>query len=161
MTPNERLIDPSTLHHVLRQDPETGHLFRLLGCGRMRADKPAGKVCKDGYRRISVHGRSYSAHRIAWAMHHGSFPESDLDHINRLRDDNRIENLREVTSRQNNSNRGRDQSEVGTTYIASLNKWQAQIKCLGASHYLGCFDTQAEARAAYLGALAVAERVSA
>ena len=49
-------------------------------------------------------GRQYLQHRVAWALHYGEWPASFIDHINHIRDDNRIHNLRVVTRAENNSN---------------------------------------------------------
>jgi len=50
----------------------------------------------DGYVVVSIFKSKLKGHRVAWAMHHGSWPKSEIDHINRVRHDNRIENLRDV-----------------------------------------------------------------
>lgn len=64
-----------------------------------------GSLDKDGYLIIKVKQRQFKAHRIAWLLHYGEFPSCELDHINRNRLDNRIENLRESTRRQQIENR--------------------------------------------------------
>jgi len=60
-----------------------------------------GSYDKDGYLIIKIKGRKYKAHRLVYAFHFGEFPPGELDHINRVRDDNRIENLRNATRFQN------------------------------------------------------------
>lgn len=65
----------------------------------------AGCVFPNGYRKICVNGRSYQAHRLAFAYHYGRWPIYQIDHINGVRDDNRIENLREVTHAENHKNK--------------------------------------------------------
>ena len=55
-----------------------------------------GSFDKDGYLIIKIKGKQYKAHRLVFAMFYGRFPEKEIDHINRIRSDNRIENLREV-----------------------------------------------------------------
>lgn len=57
---------------------------------------PSGSLDRDGYLIIKVKGKQYKAHRIVWLLHHGDFPNGEIDHINRIRTDNRIENLREA-----------------------------------------------------------------
>lgn len=59
-----------------------------------------GSLDKDGYIIIKVKGKQFKAHRIIWFLNYGSFPKSELDHINRKRTDNRIENLRESNRKQ-------------------------------------------------------------
>lgn len=56
-----------------------------------------GSFDKDGYLILKIKGRQFKAHRVAWFLHYGSFPEMEIDHINRNRSDNRICNLREAT----------------------------------------------------------------
>lgn len=64
-----------------------------------------GSYDKDGYLILKVKGRQFKAHRVAWLLCTGSWPEGEIDHINHVRDDNRIENLRVVTRADNNRNR--------------------------------------------------------
>lgn len=59
-----------------------------------------GSLDKDGYLIIKVKGKQFKAHRIVWLLNKGKFPKSELDHINRNRIDNRIENLRESNRKQ-------------------------------------------------------------
>lgn len=56
-----------------------------------------GSLNRDGYLMLKIKGKKYLAHRLAWFLCYGYFPKSELDHINRIRTDNRIENLREAT----------------------------------------------------------------
>ena len=58
-----------------------------------------GSLDKDGYLILKVKQKQFKAHRVAWLLNYGDFPKSELDHINRDRTDNRIENLRECTRR--------------------------------------------------------------
>ena len=64
-----------------------------------------GSFDKDGYLIIKIKGRQFKAHRLAWFLVYGEFPKSELDHINRIRSDNRIENLRESNRQQQNKNK--------------------------------------------------------
>lgn len=63
-----------------------------------RDDRPnsGGSLDKDGYLIIKVKGKQFKAHRIVWLLNYGRFPKKEIDHINRKRTDNRIENLREA-----------------------------------------------------------------
>lgn len=99
--PVERGVEltPERLRSIIRYHPDTGHLY-WIGTGER-----AGAIQDKGYRTIEVDGKAYYAHRIAWFHHYGKWPEEDLDHINRSRDDNRIENLRDVSRSENNRNR--------------------------------------------------------
>lgn len=66
-----------------------------------------GSIDKDGYLIIKVKGKQFKAHRIAWLLYYGYFPKSELDHINRNKLDNRIENLRESNRSEQNRNKDR------------------------------------------------------
>lgn len=63
-----------------------------------------GSFDKDGYLIIKIKGKQFKAHRIVWLLHYGHFPKMEIDHINRIRTDNRIENLRECTRLENIQN---------------------------------------------------------
>lgn len=64
-----------------------------------------GSLDKDGYLIIKVKGKQFKAHRIVWLLNYGEFPNTELDHINRNKLDNRIENLREADRSLNNRNK--------------------------------------------------------
>ena len=76
-----------------------------------------GSLDRDGYLIIKVKGKQFKAHRIAWLLNYGHFPVGELDHINRTRTDNRIENLRECNRSQQNYNKNfkpnKDTGEIG------------------------------------------------
>lgn len=74
------------------------------------AGRRAGTKTKKGYRQIATMGFQIQEHRLAWAFHHGDWPADDIDHINGVKDDNRIENLRDVGASINSRNMllGRD-----------------------------------------------------
>jgi hypothetical protein len=148
MTNIEEELSIAELRMMLSYEPQTGHLYWIIGGGRRRMDVPAGKLCKDGYRRVGINNKHYAAHRLAWALMTGEYPEDQLDHVNRNRDDNRWENLRKATCQENNCNKGRDPALLGTTFISSIGKWQAQFR----GRYLGTFSTAQEANEAYLTA---------
>lgn len=71
-----------------------------------RTDRKNSNGCldKDGYLKLKIKGRKFSAHRVAWLLCYGDFPKSEIDHINRIRTDNRIENLRESNRKQQAEN---------------------------------------------------------
>lgn len=97
---------------------------------RAKAGSKAGVLVSDGYIRIRLMKNLYLAHRLAWLYVFGNFPNFQIDHINRNKSDNRIENLRESTVIQNAMNVGlcsRNTSGFrGVCWKASANKWVAR-----------------------------------
>lgn len=128
------------------------HFQKVADCmafNTKTAGKAAGKLADSGYVQVGlrINGRtiSMSAHRVIWAMHYGKWPDLHIDHINRIRNDNRIENLREVTPAQNaeNSSWRRVHPYVGPHRWGGFSA-QTNIGGQRAVH-LGIFDTEAEA----------------
>jgi hypothetical protein len=118
------------------------------------AGKVAGRVQKKNkYREIGVNGKVYLAHRLAWVLHYGVWPEDQIDHINNDRADNRIENLREATRTQNNRNKssakGSTSKYLGVSWNKKSNKWRAEIRVDGKDYYLGLFTVEEDAARAY------------
>lgn len=120
--------------------------------------KPAGNICKTtGYRKIQVDGRTKTAHRLAWLLSYGRYPDGDVDHINGIRTDNRLCNLRELPRHENMQNQRAARSDsksgiLGVHYCAKTNKFRAQIQVRGKKVALGYFDNADEASTAYITA---------
>jgi hypothetical protein len=117
------------------------------------AGLPAGTHSKDGYLRICFKGKRFVlAHRVAWALFYGEWPKHDIDHINGVRSDNRICNLRSVTRTENLRNRKIGKANksgcMGVSWIVSAGKWRARIGDNGKDMPLGCFSDKDEAIAA-------------
>lgn len=117
------------------------------------AGKIAGSISNKGYVRIkfsSIANTKVSAHRIVWEMHYGRIidPLLQIDHINGDRADNRIENLRLISGQANCFNT----KAKGYTWHQNNKKWQAQICINQKNKNLGYFETEEEARQAYLSA---------
>ena len=104
---------------------------------------------KTGYVRIKILGRSYKAHRLAWLIMYGSFPPDQIDHINGVKHDNRIINLRAVTPAENNRNRAFDirnkSGYTGIAYNKKTNRWLARIGGNAKRVHLGYFDNLEDA----------------
>jgi hypothetical protein len=96
---------------------------------------------------------SYLAHRLAWAFVNGEFPKSDIDHVNGIKTDNRIENLRLATRSENQCNRGKHANNKsgfkGVNWNQSVKKWAARCMVNGKRTHIGYFDDVALAAAAY------------
>ncbi|HFW4797689.1 TPA: HNH endonuclease signature motif containing protein [Salmonella enterica subsp. diarizonae serovar 60-67:z35:-] len=112
---------------------------RFAGCR-------AGTVHPDGYQQVKLDNVLYLTHRIIWVMHYGDISKGkQVDHINHLRADNRIENLRLVTRLENSKNCAKNRNNksgvTGVYFHTASGKWGAHI----GSRYLGIFPDKAEA----------------
>lgn len=108
------------------------------------AGKPAlTKVLTGGYLGGSIFNRGVRAHRVAWAMFYGKWPEGEIDHINGNPADNRITNLRDVSHAVNMRNQRRYSNSssgvIGVCWQANVSKWSAEIQCDGVREKLGFF----------------------
>jgi len=112
--------------------------------------KESGIINNYGYRSLCVCYRRFLAHRLAWFITHGDWPER-LDHINGDKDDNRIANLRIADKYQNAQNAMiKPNNKSGYKGVSkSKNRWTAIIQSRGKVHYLGLFLTPEEAHQAY------------
>lgn len=117
----------------------------------IKTNKIAGGLNKEGYIRIRLNGVEYRAHRIIWEMFNGKIPEGMLvDHINRIKTDNRIENLRLATQSQNLSNQpGRSSLGLPKGVQIANSKFRAKIRIDGKTTHIGTFNTAEEAGKAY------------
>lgn len=125
---------------------------------RANAGSIAGQLRPNGYRCIAIDGTRYLAHRLVWLHCFGEIPVGFVDHINRDRSDNRLENLRLCSHSQNCRNRPGAAGEgciKGVSWHRQRQKWQAQIKVDGRNRYLGLFSTKEQAAAAYDAAASV------
>lgn len=132
-------------------NPETGEIFRTKNRGGVTTDTRAGTITASGYRKITFMGRLYREHRLAWWLHYGRWPDGDIDHINGVRDDNRMANLREATRSQNMGNTGkRRTNKTGAKGVVQVgNRYGAYITVDGATQYLGLSKTVEEASLRY------------
>ena len=106
-------------------------------------------VLSSGYRQTSILLRKYYAHRVIWAMATGAWPPDQIDHINGVRTDNRIENLRAVTRSENMRNAAmpctNTSGTMGVSWHKASGKWRATIKANGKCTHLGLFDDKDKA----------------
>ena len=143
------------LRELLDYDPSTGlFTWRVTNGWRRKAGAIAGGAeTWNGYLRVGIDGRVYMAHRLAWLHVHGEWPQADIDHINGIRSDNRIVNLRDVTRSVNLQNKKESSKPgrlMGTAWVPSRQCWYATIKTDRKMKYLGSFKTEEAAHAVYL-----------
>ena len=153
------IISQEELKSLLHYDPETGvFTWKVNRKGGAREGKTTGYKSKIGYVQICVNAKLYYAHRLAWFYVYGIWPNNDIDHINGLKYDNRLCNLRRATRTENNQNTEKYSNNVsglrGVYWHKAAQKWCAEIKVNGKKTYLGLFDTKELAHNAYLKAKA-------
>lgn len=109
----------------------------------------AGHIDSHGYRKIQIDEKGYKAHRLVWLFHYGYLPENDIDHHDRIKHHNRIENLREVSRSCNmrNTKLRKDNSSgiKGLSWSKQHKKWKAHITIAGKVKFLGHFNDFDEA----------------
>jgi len=130
------MLTQEKLKLLLDYDQETG-LFLwgvTLGC-RAKKGNRAGGLDRCGYIEIGINGRQYKAHRLAWLYVYGVWPEF-IDHINHVRDDNRIINLRSVSRQENSKNRKINHNN--TSGVCGVYRYKSSMKWVS----LICVDTK-------------------
>lgn len=145
MQKNTKPLPPlETVAAYLRYEPETGLLYWRISSGKAKAGTVAGCEAK-GYILIGINGKLLKAHRLAWLLHHGKDPIGDIDHINGLRSDNRIENLREANHSENMHNRRADKDNRSGVKGVCWNKWKGKWMAYVNGKHLGYFPSKEEA----------------
>lgn len=151
------MLTAEFVREILDYNPDTGVFTWKVARSRTRVGSVAGYFqASRGYWLIKIYGRLYPAHRLAWLYVHGTWPADQLDHRNRQRADNRIENLREATQTQNNANQGlashNTSGAKGIYFRKTSGRWFAEIRCGGTYRWLGSFATPEEAQKSYAAA---------
>jgi len=135
---------------------KNGNLYwreRTANCVQIGAR--AGSNAGRGYRHVKYKKQTHMEHRVVWEMHFGEIPNGlHIDHINRNRSDNRIENLRLATPYQNRQNAPSGKSaptseHKGVFWSTARGKWVAALSVRGKQKCLGGFDDEGDAALAY------------
>lgn len=161
-----REITPEMARELLEYDPASGalkwkrrdsSLFADTTFGgreglakawnKMWAGKPAfRKIDKDGYLAGKIFAKSYQAHRVAWAVYYGEWPDGQIDHINHDPTDNRLENLRVVSPVGNGRNKrlpsNNKSGTPGVSWDEKLQRWRCYIGVGHKNVYVGRFKTK-------------------
>lgn len=146
------MVSYDRANELLVYDPALGTLTWKVGRSRMKAGDVAGSITRKGYVSLSIDSRQYMAHRIAWLLHYGEWPEKQIDHKNRIRHDNAINNLRLATNGQNSHYAQRKippSGYRGVHFSKSAKRWCAHIMSNGKTIHLGYFDEVEKAAEAY------------
>lgn len=148
-------ISHERLKSLIEYDPETGQWKWLIARRGVAAGSIPNNISTGGRRRISIDRVSYLSSRLAWFYMTGNWPTDDIDHHNRIRDDDRWENLRLATRSQNLANRRKRRSGLkGVTFYKRHRKkpWSACISDKGKRIHLGYYESEVEAHQVYLEA---------
>lgn len=149
-------ISQKRLKELLSYSPETGVFSWRVK--RSNAAPPIGGAAgglSNGYNRIEIDQKQYSAHRLVWLYVYGRWPAKQIDHINGIRNDNRMVNLREASKSQNTQNqklRLDNKSGLKGVSFHSNGAWTSRITFNGKRVNIGYFDTKEQAHEAYIAA---------
>lgn len=149
------ILTAERLRELLNYDSDLGIFTRRIKNGkRDNVGDVAGWLGVRGYRAICLDYRTYAEHRLAWLYVYGHWPADQIDHINRIKTDNRICNLRDVSSAINkqNINTARSHNKsgfIGAVWSKSSGKWLARIIVDGKQIHGGTFSTAEAASEEY------------
>lgn len=147
------MIDINELKSCLEYNQDTGIFTWIKSKRKSIIGKVAGSPDRHGYIDINVHGVRSKAHKFAWLYVYGEWPD-EIDHINGVKYDNRISNLRKCTKSQNMKNRKIQKNNktgyVGVCFDNTCNRYRATAKLNGKKFHLGMYKTAIEASEAYV-----------
>lgn len=146
----KQLVDPDKditegrLRELVSYDEFTGEFTRIKAVKGFAIGDPIGYRSEAGYIIICLDGVDYRAHRLAIFYTSGKWPPEQVDHENRIRDDNRLCNLKLCTNAENSLNSSiqsnNTSGHVGVSWDKSRGKWAAEIRSKGKRERLGRFD---------------------
>lgn len=147
-------LNAAVLRDCLTYSPGTGEfIWKRTVSKKMKKGALAGSRKGYPYKRIRINGVAYLSHRLAWMYMYGALPLGALDHVNRCKTDNRIENLRVVTNSENSQNQGLSKKNAsgyrGVFWRKDRSYWVARIKKNRKTTNLGRFSAKEEAAKAY------------
>lgn len=138
------MIDQETVKKLFHYDAESGKLLWRYGNGRnVKPWQEAKALNGKGYVCVKVLGKNYPAHRIIWLYVHGDFPKQFIDHKNRVRNDNRLCNLRDVSRSDNAQNISlpshNKSGHIGVSWIKTHNSWTVYVAVNKKNKWLGYY----------------------
>ena len=147
------------IKEFLKYEPDTGKFFWVKNNLRDKTwhsnfeGKEAGSLKPSGYINIHFEYKRYQAHKLAWYFMTGEWPDKDVDHIDRIRNNNKWDNLSLASKQQNRFNSICPVNSIsgvkGVSFIKRLGKWKSRITYEGKTYSLGCHLTMEEAKEAY------------
>ncbi|MFN8994945.1 MAG: HNH endonuclease [Pseudomonadota bacterium] len=140
------------IQSYLKYEPFSGQLIWIKSPGkRAKLNSVAGHKNAIGYIEVRLKGKLYLGHRLTWLLCNLEWPSENLDHIDRKRDHNRIENLRLCSQSQNgaNSSMSKNNTSGYRGVVTAGENWRAQINNKYKNICLGTFKTKEEAAEAY------------
>jgi hypothetical protein len=154
-TGSVKMLSHADVLHLWTYDPITGVFrWRIKPSKSIETGAITGSRDADGYLQLCYQGKRYKAHRVATIYMTGKWPEYEIDHKNRVRSDNRWNNLRPATRKQNGENQSIARTNTsgvrGVSWYPKYRKWVAYIKHCGKKKTLGYFfniEDAAKARA--------------
>ena len=148
-------IDPRA-KDFFSYNPITGEIIWIKDMKRRKHKGVlAGCINGCGYLQVQLKGVMILGHRLAWYLYNGEDPKDQIDHINGVRNDNRIHNLRVVSHRENLQNciSHREGRLVGASFYSRDGNWRADIQIDGKKKHIGYYETEQEAHEAYVNKL--------
>ena len=138
------LITHDELIRTLSYDESTGVFRWLVNRKKAKVGNIAGSKCTNGYLKFTINGKCYLAHRVAWFYVKGKWPDDEIDHINCIKTDNRICNLREASRNENSWNKKIQQNNAsgvkGVYWCKEVGKWRAMCRVNGTKYSIGFFS---------------------
>lgn len=148
-----RMPDLVSIRAVLDYCPDTGVFTWSKDVNRRSKGSVAGGRDQTGYWIIGVNRQQYKAHRLAWLLHYGTNPEGEIDHLNLIKTDNRIANLRDASRFGNQQNFPKLSTNTsgykGAHFDKQSKRWRGTIQANGKRHHLGWFPDAETAGKAY------------
>ena len=143
------MLTQERLKEMLSYNSMAGEFIRIKPLKGNTLYAVVGSTNKDGYISISIDNKRYGAHNLVWLYLYGKFPDLQLDHINGVKDDNRSENLREVSHAENQKNKSLDKRNrfgyPGVREGKKLGTYRAYIGIDKAKLNLGTYKSLEEA----------------
>ena len=153
MSDSDCTLSLDKLKQQLDYCADTGVFTWAVTKNRVSKGDVAGFKTSKGYLSTKLNGKTYKLHRLAWFYVYGTWPKNQIDHINGIRTDNRICNIRDVLPVENSQNRslarkGSKSGVIGVS-IERGHRYRSTLQINGVKHNLGTFDTPEEASSAY------------